>query len=341
MNDKRIFRNVFGKIPARREVENNVLSRIFADPIRQFDRADVVALPVVRATLADKHTVAVAEFVECVRTVRQREKVALIAREQHRKRRQRNVFRHDLVHKSERLRVRHDQPRFFRQGSNQRFKLRFLCDKAHRVAVQHVAYRLLLRQYHSAFRRGFVDRRDKHDDIVLLKQVSYQPLFLFAVGGNSAEHFFQFENVRSACRADIKRVLSRCRNGGEQVSLVIYRYERDFSLRYQFFQFFVRLCFALFCIYHKHGDVGLVKRFHRPFDPLFSERALVVRSRGVDDDHRSYRQQFHRLAHGVGRRSLDVGNKRKFLRRNGIYNARFARVPKPEKAYVNSFGGRG
>ena len=59
VNSERIAAQILGKLTAGGKFELYILSGKAADPVRQFFRADVTALSVMRAALGDEHRIAI------------------------------------------------------------------------------------------------------------------------------------------------------------------------------------------------------------------------------------------------------------------------------------------
>jgi hypothetical protein len=81
---------------------------------------------------------------------------------------------------------------------------------------------------------------------------------------------------------------------------------------------------------HQHAEVGAVEDLLRLLHAQRAQRARVVDARRVDEQHRTQRQEFHRLLDGVGRRAGGVGDNRHFLPGDGIQQRGFAYVAPPE-----------
>ena len=89
----------------------------------------------------------------------------------------------------------------------------------------------------------------------------------------------------------------------------------------------------------KNRNIRLFQHAERPANTFLTERALIINARRVDDNHRTDREQFHRLLHRIGGRALDIGNNGQCLSGHAVYHAGFTRIAQTEKADVYALAG--
>ena len=94
--------------------------------MREFDRSNVLTLPVMGTALRNQDVVAVAQLRQFRRALRKLIEIPSVAGEQNGKGCQRNFFRRILRHAPERLRIRNDQFRRLAQRGKRRFQFRVL-----------------------------------------------------------------------------------------------------------------------------------------------------------------------------------------------------------------------
>ena len=116
-------------------------------------------------------------------------------------------------------------------------------------------------------------------------------------------------------------------------------YKRNLPLAEQFEQFLLCRLQTTRAVRDKNRNIRLFQHTQCPADALRAERALIVNTRCVDDNHRTDREQFHRLLHRIGGRALDIGNNGQCLSGHAVYHAGFARIAQAEKADVYALTG--
>ena len=84
VNDEGIFAQIVGKFGAGGEFKIELFAGVFPNPVRKLDRADIVALPVVRTSLGNKNRVAVLQLFKLSCTVNELLQIAFIACEKDR-----------------------------------------------------------------------------------------------------------------------------------------------------------------------------------------------------------------------------------------------------------------
>jgi len=93
VDDHPVRRKIIGKIPAGAKIEFRLKTRVFPYHVGQFNGADVIALAVVGAALADKELVAVLQSVQRGDAPHGAFQPAFLAREQNRKRSEGYILR--------------------------------------------------------------------------------------------------------------------------------------------------------------------------------------------------------------------------------------------------------
>ena len=293
------------------------------------------------AALGDQHPVAGFQRRELRRAAHKPLEIALVAGKENGKRRERDILRHVLRHRAERLRVGDDHARAHPQRSKRvRQLLRLAGDEAG-VGVQQVAHGLLLRQDQPPLGRGAVDGRDQHRHIPGGYHVGNNTAGIFQLLGVSAQHFFQRVDVLAGQGADVQLVVIARGALFEQVRLVVGDDVGHLAGAELRDQVAILRREAAGGVRHQHGDVcaqqGLVRLFHA----LFPQLPRVVEARGVDDDRGAEGLQFHRLFDGVGGGALHVADHGEVLPRDGVDQTGLAGVAHAEKADVYTLGGGG
>ena len=206
MNNQLILGEVLREFCAAREAELRLGLRIFAHPAWQLHCADVLALAVVRAALADENLVAVLDAVERAYSLDCVLQAALIACHKDREGGQRNRRRHNLADLGEGLTVRHNEARREGELRQRHRQLTFLHDNADALVIEYVAQHLLLRQNQAALRRSAVNRRHEDNRVAGLKQIVEKValLFLRTQGRNS---LLKLVYIALRLRADEEAVL--------------------------------------------------------------------------------------------------------------------------------------
>ena len=92
-------------------------------------------------------------------------------------------------------------------------------------------------------------------------------------------------------------------------------------------------------VHHQYRHIRAVQHLPGTLHALFSQCALIVKARRVDDGHRSHGQKLHCLAHRVGGGSLGIGHHRQLLSRYRIDNAGLSRIAPPKKSDMNAISG--
>ena len=154
VHDKCVLAHVLRKLITRGKRELHILTGKSANPVRQFFRADIAALAVMRAAFGDEHSIAILQRIQLCSTENRLPQIAFVSGKQDGERGQLDIFRHQLVHNAERLRVRDNQPRRLTQGFQRAGQLGFAGDKRNCACFQNIADGLLLRQDQPAFRCG-------------------------------------------------------------------------------------------------------------------------------------------------------------------------------------------
>ena len=126
---------------------------------------------------------------------------------------------------------------------------------------------------------------------------------------------------------------------GPQISLVIGHHIGNFFLHKQCNNLLVDCRFSHRAVHHQNGAVHPVQRPFCLLDPQFSQLALVVKARRIDDDHRPHGQQLHGLLDRVGGGALDLGHHRQLLTGHGVDQTGFSGVSPAEKSDVDPLGG--
>ena len=298
---------ILGKSRAGAELDQNVRPAVGLQPSGKLHGSNIPALPVVRAALGDENLVAISKMAKRRRAANRRLQKALAARHENRKRRKRNVLRDDFRDDRERLRVGDDHVGLSSERGQKSGQLRLLDHNAARVAVEHVADRLHLRQDHAPFWSGFVDGRDEHDEPVGAYEVG-KKLSSAILRSQRAEALLELENplarhgtdAQDIRRSLFKKVFLVKRHN---VRNVLFAEERE-KLSVVFLQ-------TLRPVNHQNGHVRFVEHPLRAQHALLSELLLVVViARGVDDHDGAQRQKLHGLLHGVGGRSGPPGHDR-------------------------------
>ena len=166
VHDKCILAHVLRKLITRGKRELHIFAGKSANPVRQFFRANIAALAVMRAAFGDEHSIAILQRIQLCSTENRLPQIAFVSGKQDGERGQLDIFRHQLVHNAERLRVRDNQPRRLTQGFQRAGQLGFAGDKRNCACFQNIADGLLLREDQTSFWGGRVDRDDQNDKII-------------------------------------------------------------------------------------------------------------------------------------------------------------------------------
>ena len=97
------------------------------------------------------------------------------------------------------------------------------------------------------------------------------------------------------------------------------------------------------CVDNKDGNICFVQGLLRSAHTQIADAALaagVVKARRINNHDRAERENLHRLADRVRRRTADFRDHCKVLIRYRVDQAGFARVPASEKADMKTFRGR-
>ena len=105
-------------------------------------------------------------------------------------------------------------------------------------------------------------------------------------------------------------------------------------------QLCIDLSESLCSIYYQYGYVRLFEYLFSPLYTKLSKAALIVKTRCIDDYHRSERQYLHRFFHRVCRSPPDLRNHCKILTGHRVHHARLTGVPASEEPYMYSFAAR-
>ena len=294
---------------------------MFADPVRHFYGADVLALAVMRTSFGNQDSVAVAEVVELCYTAHRFRKVAFVARHEDRERGQRDITRNIAADAAERLRVGDDHFRRLTEFGEGLRQLRVARDNRNRTRIENIADRLLLGKNQTSLRRGLVNRRDENDEIARFEQIGDDALIVFLGFHEMSHPFAQFMDVRAVRCADENFVCGRGRDIFQKVGFVVCDQVGDFLRFKRRGQRFIHVGQPLHRVHDENGEVGLVEGLHRALDAHLTEFAFVVDAGGVNDDDRAEGEQLHCLFDGVGGRALDIGHQRECLSGHGVDDA--------------------
>ena len=198
VHDQRVVGQVVREFRPRCEGEAELFAGELPDPPRKLHGPDVLALPVVSASLRDQYAVAVSEILRLKRAPRRCLQDPFPPRHQNRERRERNIIRHYFHHGAEGLRIRHDSEGLFGERLQHGGELFRLGDERGGVRVQDVTDGLDLGQDHAAFGRGGVDRRHQDHDIFTSEEVGNDLLLDRRVLGKGGDPLFEFMDV-GAC----------------------------------------------------------------------------------------------------------------------------------------------
>ena len=320
--------------------KDEVLPRVCAEPAGNFHRADVVALAVVGAALRDEDAITVPKLVDHSDAVHGALKIALVAGHQDRKRGQRHILGRVRRNLREGLTVRDHEGRLFAEARERFAQSGLLDDDARRVAVEHVAQGLLLRQDEAALRRGGVDGRHEHDEVARADEIADDPLFRALGRCCDGETVLEFLNARTGQRADGNAVRRGHPVRRLEVRLVVGDEIRDVLFLEDTDELAVAVCVSHRGVNDEDGDVRAVQNLLCAAHALCPERALVVKARRVDDRDGAQRQQLHGLGNGVGRRAPNFGHEGDLLPGDGVDDAGLTRVPPPEKTDVDALRAR-
>ena len=103
VHDKCVLAHVLRKLIARGKRELHILAGKSANPVRQFFRANIAALAVMRAAFGDEHSIAILQRIQLCSTENRLPQIAFVSGKQDGERGQLDIFRHQLVHNAERL----------------------------------------------------------------------------------------------------------------------------------------------------------------------------------------------------------------------------------------------
>ena len=245
--------------------------------------------------------------------------------------------RHDLRDEPEGLAVGDDHAGRRDERGERPGELVLAGDEVHRLRVEHVANRLLLREDHPALGGGRVNRGHEHDHVAWREQVAHDARVERLVGGETGETLLE---LLDPLEGDGARIGLVCARGGpavlgEKVALVANDEVGQAAALEQTDELGLGGGERPRRVGHEDGHVGAVEHAPRPRHALLAERARVVEARGVDDDHRPQGQDLHRLRDGVGRRAERVRDHGEVLTRHGVDQARLARVPQTEEPDVD------
>ena len=150
---------------------------------------------------------------------------------------------------------------------------------------------------------------------------------------------FQLVDAIACHSADINLVFRHGGRNRSQIRLVVRDDKRNLPLAEQLDELLLGRLQTARAVRDKNRNIRLFQHAERPADTLLTERALIINARRVDDNHRTDREQFHRLLHRIGGRALDIGNNGQCLSGHAVYHAGFARIAQAEKADVYALTG--
>ena len=201
------------------------------------------------------------------------------------------------------------------------WQLGVLADHSRCVCVKDIAQNHLLRQDQPSLGRGLVDWGDHHHKIARTKQVAHHEIFGFERPCKLAQAVFQFFHAVSRFGADVQRVFVGKRLFFALVAFVIGNKEGNFA-RFQFStQEKILLPNAACGIHNQHRNVGGCQHFLCLLNAQQSQLSLVVKTGGVENDHRPQGEQLHGFFYGVGGGTLHIRYHRKILSRYRINKA--------------------
>ncbi len=276
----------------------------------------------VRAALGDEDLVAVLQGGELCSAGNQRLQLALVAGKEDGKRGKRNFVGHKARDPAKGLRVCDHHGGGSAKRAKRARKLLHLAADDRAVRVEHVADGLLLGQNEPALGRRLVDGDHKHHHVALRQQIRHDAaLGEPGCAAKVCKGFFQLVNAASGQRAEIEEVLFGLGHFGKQVRLIVCADHRDLALGKAGKQALLQIRQRQSRVMDQHSHVDGRKDLGRLFDTKRAKLALVVQTRGVDDDDRTQRQQLHRLFYGVCGGALDRGDHRQILAGHGVDQA--------------------
>ncbi len=306
-----VGRQVLGKVVALDRVHLELAAHILVEPPRDLHPADVVGDGVMAARLGDEDAVAGPQVLQGEGALHLRGEVAFEAGEQDGEAGHGDVQRGVGRHFEEGLRVGdHQLGRRVetRQGGAQ---LPLLDHEGHGVGVQQVADGLHLRQDEAAARGLLVHGDHQHGQAIGPHQVGEDRRVLDEVLGRALqERLPQVEDAVAVQRRHGHRLdlgLREHRGGSRRhrrpavngVDLVEHGHRGDASPG-QLRQDPLLELAPLPRLGDDDAQVSTVEHLRRPPGPEFTERAHVVQTGRVDEQHRAEGQQLHGLLHRVG-----------------------------------------
>ena len=91
-----------------------------------------------------------------------------------------------------------------------------------------------------------------------------------------------------------------------------------------------------FCFAENHCDIRPVEHAHAALDAFRTEFGNIVDSRGIKENDRTERQEFHRFFDHVGCRSGNRRRNRDVLSGNEVEKAGFAHIRASEQGYLQT-----
>ena len=313
VNDQPVTRKVGGVVAPRNDLDFEFRAAAGGEQPRDLDASDVVVDRVVGAGFGDQHPVAVAQLRDRRGACGEAGDVALQPREEDREGGAGDFRRRLAHHEVDDLRIADDE----RGGSPQIGEgggvFAFADDRHPYSVVEGVADRLHLREDQPSLRRLLVDRHDQHHAAAGRNEVAEQrrrfdellrhrfdqrrlesgehPVALRGIAGGGGDG--------SDAAAAFAEPLEKFGGGGRGVAAVDDGEGADLPFPSGGEEFF--LGFAPDAGGgDDHQHVGAVDRREGAFEPFGAERGTVVGTGGVEPQHRTEGQEFHRLFDDVG-----------------------------------------